>query len=306
LFDQRYPFTVQANYTALDLFLSELAKRLITKASLNISDDPHQEFMLNPFLSSPTISPESIESTQKRIYAHPITQDFSKKWNLPIYYQLRFGESCSRLNNAIEKVQREGWVSNVFTGSDETSENIMNTYGFEVPLFIELYDILLSLWKRDVIIRPLSHRFIRGALQLIGRTVGFVKDGLEGKIQFGSSASKKDPAYLWRERIGDVATVAWELTVLESCMNHDYTSTVIDTIIPETVSNISNICNNQDELDELRIIVPEVFQDASRAIGPLIEMLWNEVIVNILINSCSGPLSAVKGVAATYRMTNRP
>jgi hypothetical protein len=35
-------------------------------------------------------------------------------------------------------------------------------------------------------------------------------------------------------------------------------------------------------------------------------MSWNDVIVNNLTEKCSGPLAAVKGVAATYRMTNRP
>mmetsp|Transcript_6717 Transcript_6717/g.7785 ORF Transcript_6717/g.7785 Transcript_6717/m.7785 type:complete len:91 (+) Transcript_6717:200-472(+) len=34
--------------------------------------------------------------------------------------------------------------------------------------------------------------------------------------------------------------------------------------------------------------------------------MWNELIVSILTTRCTAPLSAVKGVAATYRMTNRP
>lgn len=59
-------------------------------------------------------------------------------------------------------------------------------------------------------------------------------------------------------------------------------------------------------MDELRKLVSETLIEASQEIEPLIEESWNEIIVNILIKSCCGPLSAVKGVAATYRMTNRP
>merc|ERR1719469_16664 len=46
--------------------------------------------------------------------------------------------------------------------------------------------------------------------------------------------------------------------------------------------------------------------DASKEILPVVNEIWNEIIVNILTSKCTAPLSAVKGVAATYRMTNRP
>jgi hypothetical protein len=46
--------------------------------------------------------------------------------------------------------------------------------------------------------------------------------------------------------------------------------------------------------------------EASQQINPVVQKSWNEVVVNNLTDKCSGPLAAVKGVAATYRMTNRP
>lgn len=291
------------------MFLSELASRLLTETTESPpSDSNPQSDILSAIISHPSVTQQTIEASQKRIYRHPITFEFSKKWNLPIYYQLRFGESCTRLNNAIVQVQKSGWQANVFTGDDSTAESIMNTHGFEVPLFIELYDIISGLWKSDVIIRPLANRFLRGALQLVNRTVDFVKEGLEGSIKFGSKAEGANDGtlYSWGDKIGDVATVAWELTVLESCMNHDYLSMVLDTILPKNVDDMPNVLNTQEELDDLRNLVAEVFMDAAQEIGPLIEKSWNEVIVNILTKSCSSPLTAVKGVAATYRMTNRP
>ena len=46
--------------------------------------------------------------------------------------------------------------------------------------------------------------------------------------------------------------------------------------------------------------------EATEEITPIIQSVWDETIVRILTMKCSAPLSAVKGVAATYRMTNRP
>jgi hypothetical protein len=49
-----------------------------------------------------------------------------------------------------------------------------------------------------------------------------------------------------------------------------------------------------------------VLEETSSQIQPIIERAWNGIIVDVFIKKCSGPLAAVKGVAATYRMTNRP
>ena len=56
--------------------------------------------------------------------------------------------------------------------------------GFELPFFMDIFDILRSLWRSDVILRPISHRFLRGTVQLIVRVISFLKDGLVGKIVF--------------------------------------------------------------------------------------------------------------------------
>mmetsp|Transcript_24299 Transcript_24299/g.49901 ORF Transcript_24299/g.49901 Transcript_24299/m.49901 type:complete len:180 (-) Transcript_24299:1616-2155(-) len=46
--------------------------------------------------------------------------------------------------------------------------------------------------------------------------------------------------------------------------------------------------------------------ESSHEISPVVSHSWNALIVDNLTSQCSVPLSAVKGVAATYRMTNRP
>lgn len=268
----------------------------------------------------PILTPQSIEHAQSRIYAHPTTFEFSKKWNLPIYYQLRFAEFCKRLDKALERVRREGWEANVFTGEEWDFKSIQEHLGFELPIFLELYDILLSMWKANVFLRPLSHRFLRGAVQLVGRVLGFVKEGLDGNIQFGESDGVRGnqvegttsgtmvdiPAYFWHERVEDVAVVTWELTILDTCMTHDYLDVVANIVCPPDKESRRSTHNSPSELEEIRALASEVLVESSHDISPVVSHSWNKLIVDNLTSQCCVPLSAVKGVAATYRMTNRP
>ena len=327
--------------------MSQLASKLLSTTppnATNSTDSPsneivNEESVLESYYYKPHITTESIQEAQDRLYAHPITCEFAKKWNLPIYYQLRFGEVCARVDAALQQVQIQGWHANVFTGSVEEVISIKEQFGFELPVLMELQQILEWLWSPQVFLNPLTHRFLRGAIQILGRVVDFVKEGLNGSIRFGTVVEQQvvveesdspprdsrdvadssggspgqnghsimagrgealppqDNTYCWGENITDVATVAWELALLESFVASDYVAT-----ISNTVTN----SNGAQEMDELKSICSEVLMEGSGDIAPIISSIWNEVIVDILIAKCSGPLSAVKGVAATYRMTNRP
>jgi conserved oligomeric Golgi complex subunit 2 len=321
---------LQANYTALDSFLAQLARRLLPLAT-----DPHQGDV-SPAPCATTryhetlLTLERIQQAQDRVYAHAKTAEFSKKWNLPIYYQLRFGECCTRMNKAVEQTKLEGWVANVYTGSEQQGNALRQTVGFELSLFVELYDTLLGLWQPDVILRPLTNRFLRGAIQLVGRTVAFINEGMDGKLLFGEQAPPYDEAnttadvssggamsaaaaqgypsrkpYCWGDSAENVASVAWELALLESALRHDYANVVCEGLARTNTTSESGRTLSDPPAD-IRELVLEVLKEAGDQVYPTIDKAWNQVIVNLLTQKCSGPLAAVKGVAATYRMTNRP
>lgn len=330
---------LQANYTALETFLSEIATILLTEVGktdrvddLKTAVDDASFLDENGFASlyvKPKLTNVVIEKTQARIYEHQMTKDFFKKWNLPIYYQLRFGELCSRLNHALARVQENGWETDVFSALDSKSKDIYKSKGFELPCFMELYDMMLWLWKSDVLLKPLTHRFLRATIQLIGRMMTFIDRGVNGEVKFGNIETIKsdipvdntnansaieskeevitiDNTYNWGERIEHVAAVCWDLSILETCINHDYLDTIKLAVAPENHLDKKSLLIQNKELEEVRELVAEVLGESSQDISPLITKYWNETIVGILIRKCSGPLSAVKGVAATYRMTNRP
>jgi len=222
------------------------------------------------------------------------------------------------LNKAIEDTRVGGWTAEVYTGDANSANILKNDVGFELSFFVELYDILLGFWRPDVILRPLTNRFLRGAVQLVGRAVAFIRDGLEGKLKFGKSNDNDKVvypsngpeneyssvpqlsriSYSWGGSVSDVAAVAWELAILETCLSHEYVSTICDAL--------GSGDNTVSEQKEVQTLVSEVFGEVSGKIRPLVEHAWNDIIVKLLVEKCSGVLAAVKGVVATYRMTNRP
>lgn len=312
---------LQSNYIVLDRFLSELAGRLLrvqnTDPSKGIESHKSQNLTnttvsIEELYFTPKISATTVRRAQERIYMHPKTAEFSNKFNLPIYYQLRFGDFCTRLNKAIEDTTIGGWTAVVFTGDHNSANALKTNVGFELSFFVELYDTILSFWRTDVILRPLTNRFLRGAVQLVGRSIAFIKDGMDGKLKFGQTDANDNKivdsadgtdnpprlSYCWGDNVSDVAAVAWELAILETCLSHEYVSTVCNAF--------GQGDNTAVEQKELQNLVSEVLGEVSGKIQPLVLHAWNDLIVKILIEKCSGVLTAVKGVVATYRMTNRP
>ena len=317
----------------MDAFLSELASNLLKPTissaeienSMSIDDtvttttngtSPFnnlsvEEMQLKALYFKPELSLNSIHSVQSRLYKHPMTADFSKKWNLPIYYQLRFGEACARLDKAIGSVQSEGWqISNNFVS------NYSSKAGFEISFFMEVYDIMTWLWRDDVFLRPLSHRFLRGCIQLLGRVLSFIGEGLDGTIKFGvqseldkitkngdAPTSVVDKSYCWSERVDEVAAVSWNLTILENYIRHEYVSKIASVVSPSAANDNSP---ESEPSSEIKSLIEDTLVEATEGLFPIIEKSWNNVIVDVLIAKCSTPLSLVRGVAATYRMTNRP
>lgn len=363
----------QQNYIVLDAFLADLAMTLLslkksdsgseggdlydvgngngngtTASGASAIIDMDEDYSaLAQLYYQPDIDERHIQAVQSRIYCHPMTLDYSKKWNLPIYYQLRFGEICARLEKAIKGVQSDGWDADVYTGPEALKQTLKDKYAFELPFFMELFDSLTWMWRKDVFLKPLTHRFLRGTVQLLGRVIAFVKSGLEGEIKFGImddyeeeeegdngdnndddnngtgndndsdnrmmqvqgmgvSATRSrvmDTSYKWCDRIGDVAAVSWELTVLADYIVTDHIPTVIEVVCPSGVPVSDADLGSTFETSEL---IGEVMTESSKEIPPVVNEIWNEIIVNIMTKKCTAPLSAVKGVAATYRMTNRP
>uniref|UniRef100_A0A673FZG7 Conserved oligomeric Golgi complex subunit 2 n=1 Tax=Sinocyclocheilus rhinocerous TaxID=307959 RepID=A0A673FZG7_9TELE len=102
------------------------------------------------------------QASVKRLRAHPCYQSFHNKWNLPVYFQLRFKEIAGSLENAI---------SNGLEAAPAGSS-------YHLQVTEVLWSCVCRCWADQVYLPPLAHRFWKLMLQLISRYATFLTEVL--------------------------------------------------------------------------------------------------------------------------------
>lgn len=103
----------------------------------------------------------SSQASVKRLRVHPSYTSFHNKWNLPVYFQLRYKEIAGRLEAAFS----EGLA--VAAGSV-----------FHLQVSEVLWSCLAKCWSDKVYVPPLAHRLWKLTLQLYARYAKFLDEVL--------------------------------------------------------------------------------------------------------------------------------
>jgi len=156
------------------------------------------------------------------------------------------------LDNVIEETRINGWwytnnekdpFSLSFTYDSITVDGDGTAVALEFAVIAEFHLILDWLWQPDAFLHFFTYRFVRGAIPFLRRVIGFIRDGLEGKIEFDSGASTAsidaaivslssavisggevmedialegvDTLYRWVDIIEDVTATSWEMSTLQ-------------------------------------------------------------------------------------------
>ncbi|XP_024119697.1 conserved oligomeric Golgi complex subunit 2 [Oryzias melastigma] len=104
----------------------------------------------------------SSQASVKRLRVHPSYTSFHNKWNLPVYFQLRYKEIAGRLENSISD------------GLEAASAGSM----YHLQVSEVLWSCLLKCWADKVYLPPLTHRFWKLTLQLFSRYAQFLNEVL--------------------------------------------------------------------------------------------------------------------------------
>uniref|UniRef100_A0A3Q3BFU1 Conserved oligomeric Golgi complex subunit 2 n=1 Tax=Kryptolebias marmoratus TaxID=37003 RepID=A0A3Q3BFU1_KRYMA len=118
----------------------------------------------------------SSQASVKRLRVHPSYTSFNNKWNLPVYFQLRYKEIAGRLENTISD------------GLEAASAG--SAYHLQVSEV--LWTCLVRCWSDKVYLSPLAHRFWKLTLQLYSRYAKFldeVNSAKQGKPLPSSASS---------------------------------------------------------------------------------------------------------------------
>ncbi|KAM4043447.1 conserved oligomeric Golgi complex subunit 2 [Anomaloglossus baeobatrachus] len=100
------------------------------------------------------------QASVKRLRAHPSYHSFNNRWNLPVYFQIRFKEIAGSLESAI--------LSHRLETSAESAYCLRVTN--------VLWTCLTACWSDQIYLPLLAHRFWKLSLQLLSRYCVFIKE----------------------------------------------------------------------------------------------------------------------------------
>uniref|UniRef100_A0A673W2M8 Conserved oligomeric Golgi complex subunit 2 n=1 Tax=Salmo trutta TaxID=8032 RepID=A0A673W2M8_SALTR len=100
------------------------------------------------------------QASVRRLRAHASYQSFHNKWNLPVYFQLRYKEIAACLENAIADGLEAAPAGSCY----------------HLLVSQVLWNSLVRCWAEKVYLPPLSHRFWKLTLQLISRYSKFLTE----------------------------------------------------------------------------------------------------------------------------------
>uniref|UniRef100_A0A4W6DN46 Conserved oligomeric Golgi complex subunit 2 n=1 Tax=Lates calcarifer TaxID=8187 RepID=A0A4W6DN46_LATCA len=104
----------------------------------------------------------SSQASVKRLRVHPSYTSFHNKWNLPVYFQLRYKEIAGSLENAIS----------------DGLEAAPAGSAYHLQVSEVLWSCLVRCWSDKVYLSPLAHRFWKLTLQLYSRYAKFLNEVL--------------------------------------------------------------------------------------------------------------------------------
>ncbi|XP_058802585.1 conserved oligomeric Golgi complex subunit 2 [Phymastichus coffea] len=112
-------------------------------------------------------TPEVVNSLK----SHPQYKRFLKKWNLPVYFQIRFQEIAGTAESVLS--------ANVSAASIRKNENSLNPDDFTLHATNIVWDCLLRIWAKEVFLPQLLHRFWKLCLQLCSRYQEWIRNSLK-------------------------------------------------------------------------------------------------------------------------------
>ncbi|XP_029450047.1 conserved oligomeric Golgi complex subunit 2 [Rhinatrema bivittatum] len=233
------------------------------------------------------------QASVRRLRAHPAYHGFNNKWNLPVYFQIRFKEIAGSLEESLSE------------GLEETPGGS----SFSLQATHILWINLVKCWSDQIFLPLLSHRLWKLTLQLIARYSMFMN---ELSLKAASSDSAKDI----KKSIQD--------TNLSTSEDLGYSSSIQMQQMP--FISTSQLVHIVADVDRLLDQLPELFQ----MIRPKLEMTgfknWSSLsgaledsqaslsdcvptiskrIIQDLSDSCFSCLKSSLDVPRLYRRTNK-
>uniref|UniRef100_A0A4W5RXY2 Conserved oligomeric Golgi complex subunit 2 n=1 Tax=Hucho hucho TaxID=62062 RepID=A0A4W5RXY2_9TELE len=234
------------------------------------------------------------QASVRRLRAHASYQSFHNKWNLPVYFQLRYKEVAAGLENAIAdglEAARAGSCYHLLVSQ-------------------VLWNSLVRCWAEKVYLPPLAHRFWKLTLQLISRYSKFLTEML---TKSSSTEVTKDPV----RPLPSSASSTSSRTSQDDGGSESGSPATLST--KQLVFIASDVDKLQDQIPELSkiimqkldvigyknvVIVGEALEDSKASLSGCIPTL-NSKMTQHLTERCFRFLKSASEVPRLYRRTNK-
>ncbi|XP_036400305.1 conserved oligomeric Golgi complex subunit 2 [Megalops cyprinoides] len=234
------------------------------------------------------------QASVKRLRAHPSYLSFQNKWNLPVYFQLRYKE----IAGSLEGTMAEG-LQEAPAGSS-----------YRLLVSHVLWSCLLRCWEERIYLPLLAHRFWKLTLQLLARYSTFLtevltkaphtevsKDSAKPLPSSASSTSSRTS----QEDGGSETGVPTGLSTKQ------LVSIAADVdLLQEQIPELSDIIKNRLELVGFTNfeIISDCLVDSKASLSSCIPALDSRV-TQLLNERCFRYLKSASEVPRLYRRTNK-
>uniref|UniRef100_A0A6V7QSF2 Conserved oligomeric Golgi complex subunit 2 n=1 Tax=Ananas comosus var. bracteatus TaxID=296719 RepID=A0A6V7QSF2_ANACO len=221
------------------------------------------------------------KSAVTRFRSEAIYTDFIRQWNVGVYFSLRFQEIAGGLDSALSG----NIVPVEIHGNEENTQTLM------LKQSGKLMESLRLCWSDDILVFSHCDKFLRLSLQLISRYSTWISSGLAArKARGGSANSAPDAEWAVSAPVEDLIFVMHDVRILASELSGDYLGHVLQLL---------DSCSA-----EVRDLVKQSVLQAGKSLEELLPSIM-EVMIEVIVEKSVEDLRQLKGITATYRMTNK-
>ncbi|XP_061038714.1 conserved oligomeric Golgi complex subunit 2 isoform X2 [Eubalaena glacialis] len=237
------------------------------------------------------------QASVKRLRAHPAYHSFNNKWNLPVYFQIRFREIAGSLEAALTDVLEDAPAGSSYCllASHRT------------------WSSLQRCWSDQMFLPSLAHRLWRLTLQTLARYSVFVKELLLRPISNESAKDIKKPLVT-----GGKDPSVTQGNCEDQGSGPSETKPVVPVSSTQLVYVVADLDRLQDQLPELlETIRPKLevigfknfssisaLEDSRLSLSACVPAL-SDRITQDLSESCFSHLKSALEVPRLYRRTNK-
>ncbi|KAF9529343.1 oligomeric golgi complex component, COG2-domain-containing protein [Crepidotus variabilis] len=221
---------------------------------------------------------------------HPVYAAFERRWQLPVYFQLRWKEIIGTLEDTLSLTRLDPIVP--------------KDGAFATPQAAAVWIAVSACWSSEIYIPELGHRFWKLTLQIINRYRSWLDENIADKIAVSQAAMSPI--------INRAGTPIPEAPVAESQAVDDFLLRQFAAVIVDIRSMETNtstlwrqiISMMMPEMPDEDMATEDALRESVQGLTVLISSLSSKIIF-VLTKRCYENLLQVRGIPTQLRMSNK-